>query len=143
MQSDTWHLKLGAKFGATVDGRLAYTPYSQNSRPANGSCINGTTAMLNAMLHLPHDGVLSGALNLDVDPKQFAGEAGHRLFGTVLATYFNNGGLHAQVSAVGVGELVDARENPDLHRDLRVRVTGYSGIFVDICKDLQEAVSVN
>ena len=140
LQSDTWHLKAGLLAGATVDGRLAGTPYSQNSRPANGSCINGTTAMLNAMLHLPHDGVLSGALNLDVDPKQFAGEAGHRLFGTVLATYFNNGGLHAQVSAVGVGELVDARENPDLHRDLRVRVTGYSGIFVDICKDLQDDI---
>ena len=129
LQSDTWHLKAGLLAGATVDGRLAGT-----------SCINGTTAMLNAMLHLPHDGVLSGALNLDVDPKQFAGEEGHRLFGTVLATYFNNGGLHAQVSAVGVGELIDAQENPDRHRDLRVRVTGYSGIFVDICKELQDDI---
>ncbi|MBE6702358.1 MAG: hypothetical protein E7585_02980 [Ruminococcaceae bacterium] len=140
LQSDTWHLKAGQAAGATVDGRLAGTPYSQNSRPANGSCINGTTAMLNAMLHLPPDGILSGALNLDVDPRQFAGEAGHRLFGTVLATYFNNGGLHAQVSAVGAKDLMDAQQNPDRHRDLRVRVTGYSGIFVDICKDLQDDI---
>ena len=140
LQSDTWHLKAGLRVGATVDGSLANTPYSQNSRPANGSCINGITGMLNAMLHIPRDGVLSGALNLDVDPGQFSGETGRQLFGTVLATYFNNGGLHAQVTAAKVEDLMDAQKNPDRHRDLRVRVTGYSGVFVDICKDLQDDI---
>lgn len=140
MQSDTWHLKMGANYGATVDGRLAGTPFTQNSRPANGSCQNGTTAMLNAMLHLPSDGVLSGALNLDVDKKDFAGERGRAVFAALLSTYLNGGGLHAQVSALSREELVDAQENPHAHRDLRVRVTGYSGVFVDICKDLQDDI---
>ena len=140
LQSDTWHLKIGMQVGATVNGRLANTSFSQNSRPANGSCIHGTTAMLNAMLQLPSDGVLSGALNLDIDPKQFRGEEGHAVFAAMLATYFNRGGLHAQVTTARVEDMIDAQKNPQDHRDLLVRVTGYSGIFVDICKDLQDDI---
>lgn len=140
LQSDTWHLKKGEQFGATPDGRLAYTPFSQNARPSNGACINGMTAMFNSMLHLPADGILSGALNLDVSPDQFAGEQGTELFGALLGTYFNRGGLHAQVSCADVRELIDAQLHPEAHRDLRVRVTGYSGIFVDISRNLQDDI---
>jgi formate C-acetyltransferase len=140
MQSDTWHLKTGMQSGATVNGRLAGTSYSQNSRPANGSCTGGVTGMLNAMLNLPSDGVLSGALNLDVAKKDFMGENGLRVFSALLATYFNGGGLHAQVSTLSREDLVDAQVNPAAHRDLRVRVTGYSGVFVDICKELQDDI---
>ena len=140
MQSDTWHFRMGAEAGATVNGRLAGEAYSQNSRPANGSATNGLTGMLNAMLNLPSDGVLSGALNLDVTKKDFVGENGLRVFSALLATYFNRGGLHAQVSSLSREDLIDAQIHPDDHRDLRVRVTGYSGVFVDICKDLQDDI---
>ena len=140
MQSDTWHLKLGEKYGATVDGRLANKPFSQNIRPSNGVCVNGLTAMLNSVLSLPANGLLSGALNLDIDTKQFSGEGGIQLFSSLLATYFNQGGLHAQVSATTLEDLIDAKINPDAHRDLRVRVTGYSGVFVDICERLQNDI---
>lgn len=140
MQSDTWHLKNGERFGATPDGRRAHMPFSQNIRPSNGVCVNGLTAMLNSVLCLPTDGLLSGALNLDVDPQQFSGERGHELFATVLGVYFNEGGLHAQVTTANVDTLIDAQIHPDQHRDLRVRVTGYSGIFVDICKRLQDDI---
>ena len=92
------------------------------------------------MLNLPVDGALSGALNLDVDKKQFEGEGGLTLFASMLGTYFNSGGLHAQVTCVDPRDLVDAQRNPDAHRDLLVRVTGYSGVFVDICKPLQDDI---
>lgn len=140
MQSDTWHLKYSEDFGATPDGRPAHAAFSQNARPSNGACINGLTAMFNDMLNLPHDGLVSGALNLDIDPKQFSGENGKTIFSTLLAAYFNQGGLHAQVTSANVDELIDAQENPHLHRDLRVRITGYSGVFVDICKRLQDDI---
>lgn len=140
LQSDTWHLKDGMQYGATPDGRLAGTAFAQNARPANGSCTNGLTAMFNSMLHIPRNGYLSGALNLDVDPKQFEGDEGAALFGAMLAVYFNRGGLHAQVTSACVEDLLDAQIHPHLHRDLRVRVTGYSGVFVDICKALQDDI---
>ena len=140
MQSDTWHLKLGETYGATPDGRRANTPFSQNTRPSNGSLVNGITGLFNSMLKLPSDGLLSGALNLDVDPSDYKGEEGHELFAALLGDYFNSGGLHAQVSAVGAEQLVEAQKDPDAHRDIRVRVTGYSGVFVDMCERLQNDV---
>lgn len=140
LQSDTWHLKYGMDFGATPDGRRAGMPFSQNSRPANGAAVNGLSAMFNSMLHIPADGYLSGALNLDIDPKQFAGETGHALFGSLLATYFDRGGLHAQVTATSAEDLIAAKADPDAHRDIRVRVTGYSGVFVDISERLQDDI---
>ena len=140
MQSDTWHLKLGEQFGATPDGRRAGTPFSQNTRPSNGACTNGLTAMLNSMLCLPYDGLMSGALNLDVDKEEFCTEKGKLIFASILGTYLNRGGLHAQISVSNAEELRDAQLHPDAHRDLRVRVTGYSGIFVDICKKLLDDI---
>ena len=141
LESDTWHIKYGELGGATPDGRRAHTPYSQNSRPSNGSATAGITGMLGSMLNaIPPDGFLSGALNLDVPKGMFDGEEGLRVFSGILASYFERGGLHAQVSVADVSELRDAQRHPELHRDLRVRVTGYSGIFVDMCRRLQDDV---
>ncbi|MBQ6946947.1 MAG: hypothetical protein IJN42_02780, partial [Clostridia bacterium] len=140
LQSDTWHLKTGELYGATPDGRLAHTTFSQNIRPSKGACINGVAAMLDSVAALPRDALFSGALNLDVDPKDYSGETGQKLFAALLGTYFNRGGLHAQISSAGKEELLDAQQNPHLHRDLRVRVTGYSGVFVDLSKRLQKDV---
>lgn len=140
IQSDVWHLKKGMEYGATPDGRLAHTPFSQNIGPANGASVNGLTAMLNSVLQHPADGVLSGALNLDVNPRDFEGDEGHRRFAEILGVYLNRGGPHAQVTSVSVEDLIDAQVYPEQHRDLRVRVTGYSGVFVDICKKLQDDI---
>lgn len=140
IQSDTHHLRRGELFGATPDGRRKGEVFSQNLRPTNGVCVNGITAMLNSILSLPTDGVASGALNLDVNTQEYAGEEGQKMFGAILATYFNRGGLHAQVSVSSVEKLLDAQAHPDFYRDIRVRVTGYSGIFVDMCERLQNDI---
>ena len=140
VQSDTWHLKYGETYGATPDGRSAGQPFSQNSRPSFGACTRGVTAMLNAMLEIPADSFVSGALNLDVDRSDFSGPDGEEAFSVLLSSYLDRGGLHAQVSCLSVDDLRDARIHPDRHRDLRVRVTGYSGIFVDFPERLQDDV---
>ena len=140
MQSDTWHLKLGEKFGATADGRRAGKSFSQNTNPSPGAAVNGLTAEFNSLLSIPYGELTSGALNLDVEPKAFAGEKGLINFANLLGSYFNRGGLHAQVSSANVEDLEDAMRDPASHRDLRVRVTGYSGVFVDICERLQKDI---
>ncbi|NLG14364.1 MAG: hypothetical protein GX561_09200 [Lentisphaerae bacterium] len=140
IQSDTWHLRMGAEFGATPDGRLAHTPFSQNCRPSNGSCRNGLTGMFNSLLPICGDGLLSGTVNVDVERNMFEGESGLDLFSSLLGTYFEGGGLQVQVSALSLSDLEAARQDPDRHRDLRVRITGYSGIFVDLSPRLQDDV---
>lgn len=140
IQSDTHNMRMGAASGATFDGRLAGEPFSQNSRPSFGSCVNGITGMLSSLLKLPMDGLASGSLNLDIQPKDFQGEEGVVLLGSLIKTYLDAGGLHVQVSCQDIDEFIDAQAHPEKHRDLVVRVTGYSGIFVDFSKKVQDYV---
>ena len=51
-----------------------------------------------------------------------------------------NGGQQLSVTVVSPEELVDAQKNPNAHRDLIVRVGGYSDYFVNLPKDLQDNV---
>ncbi|MBQ7921371.1 MAG: hypothetical protein IJ325_02180, partial [Clostridia bacterium] len=55
-------------------------------------------------------------------------------------TYFENGGQQLSVSVVSQEELLDAKVHPENHRDLIVRVGGYSDYFVNISSDLQDNV---
>ncbi len=138
METDTSHIRIGKALGATPDGRLAGVPVSQNSQPSEGASVNGLTSRLRAMAQLPFDRVVSGAQNLSIQPRIFEGEKGVELLAAAAASYFEMGGLQLQVSAVDVEDLTDAQIHPEKHRDLMVRITGYSAVFVDMTKQSQD-----
>ena len=140
LQTDTGHIITGRAAGATFDGRKAGEAFSQNSSPAPGARKNGLTEMLNAMLNIPFDKITSAAFNLDINPKDYEGESGLSNLAGILESYFERGGLQVQISSVSVEDMKDAQIHPENHKDLRVRVTGYSGIFVDLCKTLQDDI---
>ena len=137
MESDNNH-RIGYRMGATPDGRLAGVPISQNCAPAPGSCTAGLTARLCSIASFPFDRVAAGAQNLSIQPSAFAGEEGLDKLATILGAYFDMGGLQLQVTAVDPALLIEAQKNPDQHRDLVVRITGYSAVFVDMEKHAQD-----
>ena len=51
-----------------------------------------------------------------------------------------NGGLHMQINYVTKEELLKAKENPGEYPNLRVRVSGFSGNFVNLCESLQDDI---
>ena len=53
-------------------------------------------------------------------------------------TYFKKGGCQLMITVVDYGVLEDAQKNPDNYPDLIVRVAGYSAVFVNLTKDIQE-----
>ena len=75
-----------------------------------------------------------------VHPSLISGESGMVKFAAALRTYFKNGGLQVQVSCVGKEILLAAKENPDAHRNLTVRITGYSAYFTDMTDAAQDEV---
>jgi len=58
----------------------------------------------------------------------------------LLQTYFKNGGFQVQFNMVDTQTLEDARDHPDQYRDLIVRISGYSGIFVNLSDIAQEEI---
>ena len=140
LETDMRHIHLGEETGATADGRHAKQPLSENTSPYPGSCTQGITAMFRSVTKLPLDGVNSGALNVRIQPRMVADEEGLSRMAALIRTYLDMGGLQIQTSLADTEELRDAQKNPEAHRDLMVRITGYSAVFIDMCEKAQDEI---
>ena len=56
----------------------------------------------------------------------------------LVRTYFRMDGHHIQFNVVDAETLREAQENPEDHRDLIVRVAGYSAYFNDLSPAMQQ-----
>ena len=54
--------------------------------------------------------------------------------------YFNQGGMQLQVNCVSKEDMLDAQINPNLHKNLIVRVGGYAEYFNYLTPVLQQDV---
>ena len=96
--------------------------------------------MFRSIAKLPLDCINSGALNVRMQPRMVSGQAGLSRLAALLRTYFNMGGLQIQISLADTEELRDAQIHPEAHRDLMVRITGYSAVFIDMCEKAQDEI---
>jgi len=69
-----------------------------------------------------------------------AGEDGIEKLAHLIRAYFKLDGHHIQFNVTTAETLREAQQNPEHHRDLIVRVAGYSDYFVDVGRDLQEEI---
>ena len=140
MLSTTCHVYFGSKLGATADGRRAGLPISDGTSPSHGADRHGPTAVCRSLGKM--DQVKSGGtlLNQRFLPQVLAGEAGLEKLMQLIRTYFRLDGHHIQFNVVDDAALREAQRDPDAHRDLLVRVAGYSDYFVDLGRDVQEEI---
>jgi formate C-acetyltransferase len=54
--------------------------------------------------------------------------------------FFKNGGTHIQYNITDKEELLDAKAFPDKHRNLVVRIGGFSAYFVQLSPEIQDDV---
>ena len=101
-------------------------------------CAPDITSLLNSAAKLPFSRIHSGALNLRLGKYLLTEEQGPARLKALIQTYFTQGGMQLQISIADTKELRAAQEFPEDHRDLLVRITGYSAIFVDMAKGAQE-----
>jgi len=58
----------------------------------------------------------------------------------LLRTYFDYGGQNVQYSIVSKEEMQDAQKNPEKYKNMIVRVGGYSAVFTDLTKEIQNDI---
>jgi formate C-acetyltransferase len=58
----------------------------------------------------------------------------------LIKTYFNEGGKHIQFNIVDRETLLDAQLHPERHRNLIVRVSGYSAFFTELLPAMQNEI---
>ena len=79
-------------------------------------------------------------LNQKFSPHVLATDASLGKLKDLIRGYFTLGGHHIQFNVVGADTLRRAQERPEAHRDLIVRVAGYSDYFVGLGPDLQNEI---
>ena len=135
----TVHVYFGSVLGATPNGRLSGYPVSEGISPTQGADIKGPTAVLKSAARIDHSKTGGTLLNMKFTPQMLDGDGVKRL-GNLIRSYFAMRGHHIQFNVVDVDTLREAQADPASHRDLIVRVAGYSDYFIDIGKDLQNEI---
>lgn len=138
--STTCHVYFGQVTGATPDGRRAYQPLSDGASPSQGAARNGPTAVIRSMAKMDHVRTGGTLLNLKFTPKVLEGDTGIERLAQLIRSYFRLGGHHVQFNVVSAETLRAAQEHPEQHRDLIVRVAGYSDFFCDLTRALQDEI---
>ena len=136
----TCHIYFGAVTGATPDGRKAWTPVSEGISPVQGADRHGPTAVLTSAAKMDHVRTGGTLLNQKFSPKILEGKMGVDTLVALIRSYFRMGGHHIQFNVVDAATLREAQEHPEEHRDLIVRVAGYSDYFCDLGRSLQDEI---
>ena len=140
MLSTTCHVYFGKMLGATPDGRLSGAPESDGTSPSQGADRKGPTAVIQSLAKM--DQIKSGGtlLNMRFLPSVLKSEQDLEKMAQLIRTYFRMNGHHIQFNVVDTETLRRAQAAPDEHRDLLVRVAGYSDYFVDLDRYHQEEI---
>ncbi len=136
----TVHVYFGSVIGATTDGRRAGEPLSEGVSPVQGADRHGPTAVIRSVAKMDHARTGGTLLNQKFTPQLLKDEEGLDKLVHLIRTYFKLDGHHIQFNVVDAATLRAAQANPDQHRDLIVRVAGYSDYFCDLTQSLQEEI---
>jgi len=137
------HIAMGRVLGAMPNGRhISESMNDAGTSAGPGMDINGPTANINSATVDPdviyeyvgctHNMKFQKSIvNTPEKLEKFIG---------LVDIFCKRGGWHIQFNMLSNEELVDARQHPDNHKDLLVRVGGYSAFFVDLPEALQDEI---
>ncbi len=140
MLPTTSHVYFGSVTGAMPDGRKAGLPLSEGISPVQGADRHGPTAVMKSAGKMDHVKTGGTLLNMKFTPSLVGDENGIEKLARLVRTYFKLGGHHVQFNVVDKETLLQAQAAPQQHRDLIVRVAGYSDYFCDLSRELQDEI---
>jgi pyruvate formate-lyase/glycerol dehydratase family glycyl radical enzyme len=139
--SITSHVPGGSLTGATPDGRLAGETLADGTLSASqGRDIHGPTAVIRSAMAVNQVAFQSTLLNMKIHPTALQTSEDMLKLASLIRTYFANNGKHVQFNVVDRAVLLAAQNKPEQHRDLIVRVAGYSAYFVNLNKAVQDEI---
>ncbi len=139
--SITSHQPGGLLTGATPDGRKSGEILADGSMsPMHGMDRKGPTGVLKSAMKINQDTYQATLLNMKFHPSALKTEADLVKLGNLIKTYFAQGGKHMQFNIVDKDHLIAAKIDPEKHKDLVVRVAGYSAYFTALGEPMQDEI---
>ena len=140
--SKSFHNYFGLQTGALPNGRHAGKALTDGSVSATpGTDLSGPTALLHsAVKAIDAVEYNSVHLNVKLNPDLFSKANGESLLIGLIDGFVRNGGNHIQFNCIDANVLKDAKLNPQNHRDLVVRVAGFSAFFTQLHEGIQDEI---
>jgi pyruvate formate-lyase/glycerol dehydratase family glycyl radical enzyme len=141
MAANVQNVSAGLEVGASPDGRLARQPLSDAASPTFGRDTHGPTAAIHSTSKLPYRCCPGGnVINMKLHPSALAGDSGLAALAGLIRTCFDLGGVQLQFNTIDREVLRQAMAHPEQHRDLVVRVSGFSSHFTTLDRAVQEDI---
>lgn len=135
------HQPGGAVTGATPDGRRGGEILADASlSPAHGTDTHGPIAVFQSAMKVNQDPYQGTLMNMKFHPSALKTGDDLEKLGSMIQTYLTHGGKHVQFNVVNKEEMVDAKQHPEDHPELIVRVAGYSAYFTRLTPGIQDEV---
>ena len=142
--TSTISANVGQGYGtmATPNGRHARQPLAEGCSPAHAMDKKGPTAVFKTVSKLPTHEITGGVLlNQKVTPALLSTKENVKKLELMIRTFFDRlEGYHVQYNVVDRATLLDAQAHPEKHRDLIVRVAGYSAFFNVLSRQTQDDI---
>ena len=127
--------------GATPDGRKSGEMYGSGFSPSLTGKPTGPLSCIRSFTKYDMTRLVNGGpLSMELHDSVFRDEEGIEKVAQLVMAFIRLGGHQLQLNSVNRDVLLDAREHPEAHRDLIVRVWGWSGYFVELDKQYQEHI---
>lgn len=135
------YLQVGSRMGATPDGRYGGDPAADGGiSPYQGTDKKGPTAVLKSVSKVNAATQKAELLNQRLSPSIMRSKHGFKIWLAYMDTWYGLNIDHVQFNVVSTEQMRAAQREPEKHRDLIVRVAGYSARFVDLSKYAQDAI---
>jgi formate C-acetyltransferase len=119
--------------GATADGRRAGEYFSSSLAPSPGVTVRGPLSVLQSFGKIDYSRICNGGpLTMELSDSLFRGPDAVEKVALFVQAFVRSGCQQLQLNTLNVDTLRDAQRHPELHRNLVVRVWGWSGYFCEL-----------
>lgn len=135
------YVPTGKVIGALPCGRKARAPLTEGVSPFVGSDVTSPLAAMRSAAKINHDVHTGGTLlNLRLNQEIVSTPRGLRNLSSIIRAFFSLGAFHVQFNTISSEVLRAAQDKPEEYADLLVRVAGYSTQFVNLSREMQDAI---
>jgi len=140
-QSVSLFTTLAPRVGALPSGRRHGEVLDDGGiSPCLGQDVKGPTAVLKSVSAVDATEYKGLLLNQRLSVDLMNGPGGFEVWNAYMDAWYDLNIDHVQFNVVRTEDLKDAQEEPEQHRDLIVRVAGYSARFVDLTTFSQDSI---
>jgi len=140
--SVSFHSPMGKVVGALPSGRPAFISLADgNLSPSQGMDTHGPTAVIKSAGKIDQAPLQGTLFNQKFHPSALKTQEDLIKFMALIKTYLIDlGGKHLQFNIVDRKTLLDAQAHPENYKNLVVRVAGYSALWVELSRLVQDEI---